>query len=68
MITAVQQLHELSTDSMHVFYIYSADECAEKPIKVTMSAEHNGKVTCFYYQKKDYYVKNCLQAEPDLKQ
>ena len=68
MITAVQQLHKLSTDSIHVFCIYSADKYAEKSIKITMSAEHNEKVIYFHCQKEGHYVRSCLQVESDLKQ
>ena len=68
MITAVQQLHKLNTDSMYVFYICSADKYAEKPAKITISAEYNEKVTCFCCQKKGHYIRSCLQTEPDLKQ
>ena len=68
MITAVQQLYELNIGSMHTFCIYSAGKHAEKSVKITMSAEHNEKVTYFCYQKKGHYVRNCLQAEFNLKQ
>ena len=53
---------------MYVFYSYIIDKCAEKSAKIIMSAEYNEKVTYFCYQKKDHYVRSCLQAEPDLKQ
>ena len=53
---------------MHAFCIYSADKYAEKPVKITMSAGHNGKVTYFCCQKEGHYVRSCLQAESDLKQ
>ena len=60
MITAIQQLYELNTGSIHAFCIYSADKHAEKLIKIITLAEHNKKVTCFCYQKKSHYVRNCL--------
>ena len=68
MITAVQQLHKLNADSIYAFCICSADKHAEKSVKIIISAEYNEKVTYFYYQKKDYYVRSCLQAESNLKQ